>query len=79
LFGKRLQLLKQAVPSVARRRLSGSRDGKSAPHRIPTLSARSYEDACVLSVRACGKRLSVQSYAILSTIRAVDGAMTPAL
>jgi predicted RNase H-like nuclease len=42
-----------------------------APMRC-TLSARSYEEACAASARACGKRLSKQTYELLPRIRDID-------
>ncbi len=49
-----------------------------APMRA-TLDADEYEEACALSERACGRRLSKQTFAILPKIREADGQMTPAL
>ncbi len=37
-----------------------------------TLATDSYEAACLASERACGKRLSKQTYAILPKIREID-------
>ena len=47
-----------------------------APVRA-TLAAKSYDEACDLSFRACGKKLSKQTYAILPKIREADQAMRP--
>ena len=46
-----------------------------------TLIADSYESACLASEKACGKRLSQQTYGILPKIRDVDALLreTPAL
>ncbi len=49
-----------------------------APMRA-TLGATTYQEACELSQRACGRKLSQQAFAILPKIREVDGLMTPEL
>ncbi|MCH8064863.1 MAG: DUF429 domain-containing protein [Chloroflexi bacterium] len=49
-----------------------------APMRA-VLAASTYDQACVLSLAACGKKLSKQAFAILPKIREADEAMTPAV
>ena len=49
-----------------------------APMRA-ALAASTYDEACALSLAACGKKLSKQAFAILPKIRQADEAMTPAL
>ncbi len=49
-----------------------------APARA-ALRATSYRQACELSYRACGKKLSQQTWNILRKVREADAAMTPAL
>ncbi len=49
-----------------------------APMRA-ALAASTYDEACALSLAACGKKLSKQAFAILPKIREADEAMTPAL
>jgi predicted RNase H-like nuclease len=61
---------------VEARRLLG-RGGSSvfpAPVR-PVLAARSYADACTISIRARGKSLSVQTFGLVPAIRALDDAL----
>jgi len=43
------------------------------------LSAKNYEDACDISLKVKGKKLSRQSFFIMDKIRQVDELMTPAL
>jgi predicted RNase H-like nuclease len=43
------------------------------------LAATSYEQACALSARAAGRRLSVQTWNIVDRIRALDAVLTPDL
>ncbi len=43
------------------------------------LSAKNYEDACDISLKIKGKKLSKQSFFIMDKIRQVDELMTPAL
>ena len=55
------------------RRLLGARRSSVFPAPVrAALGADSYEAACVASERACGKKLSKQTYAILPKIREVD-------
>ena len=49
-----------------------------APMRA-TLDANTYEEACILSERASGGKLSRQAFAILPKVREADLVMTPAL
>ncbi len=49
-----------------------------APMRT-TLAANTYEEACALSERAYGRKLSQQAFAILPKIREVDALITPDL
>ena len=59
----------------ARRRLGPA--GSSvfpAPVR-PVLATRSYADACAVSLRARGKSLSIQSFNLMPSIRALDEAL----
>ena len=49
-----------------------------APLRV-VLAASAYDQACALSLAACGKKLSKQAFAILPKIREADEAMTPAV
>jgi predicted RNase H-like nuclease len=65
---------------VAARRLLGPRRSSifPAPAR-PVLKATSYDEACLLSRRACGKGISKQLYNILDKIRTVDALQTPGL
>ena len=65
---------------LAARRLLGPRHSSvfPAPAR-GVLGARSYEDACARSRRACGKGISRQLYNILDKIRAVDTLQSPGL
>ena len=61
---------------VEARRLLG-RGGSSvfpAPVR-PVLAARSYADACAISIGARGKALSVQTFGLVPAIRALDDAL----
>jgi predicted RNase H-like nuclease len=65
----------RAVDSEARRRL-GVRASSVFPSPVrAALAGNSYEEACALSVDACGKRLSKQSFAILPKIREIDEAI----
>jgi predicted RNase H-like nuclease len=65
---------------LAARRLLGPRRSSvfPAPAR-GVLGARSYEDACARSRRACGKGISRQLYNILDKIRVVDELQSPRL
>jgi predicted RNase H-like nuclease len=65
---------------VAARRLLGPRRSSvfPAPAR-PVLKATSYDEACLLSRRACGKGISKQLYNILDKIRTVDALQSPRL
>jgi predicted RNase H-like nuclease len=66
---------------VAARKLLGSSRASSvfpAPCRA-ALPATSYAEACELNEKASGRRISRQTFGILSKIRAVDTALTPAL
>jgi predicted RNase H-like nuclease len=65
---------------LAARRLLGPRRNSvfPAPAR-GVLGARSYQDACARSRRACGKGISRQLYNILDKIRAVDALQSPRL
>jgi len=49
-----------------------------APIR-PVLTAKNYEEACAISFRVRGKKISRQSYALVKKIKQVDNLMTPAL
>lgn len=56
------------------RRVLGRARGSSvfpAPTR-PALYARSYEEACEINLRSCGKRLSRQTWGIAEKIRSID-------
>jgi len=62
------------------RRLLGRR--RSSVFPTPTrsvLGARSYEEACARSVRACGKKVSKQLFNILPRIDEVNRLMSPTL
>jgi predicted RNase H-like nuclease len=65
---------------LAARRLLGPRRNSvfPAPAR-GVLGARTYEDACARSRRACGKGISRQLYNILDKISAVDTLQSPGL
>lgn len=65
---------------LAARRLLGPRRSSvfPAPAR-GVLGARSYEEACARSRRACGKGISRQLYNILDKIRVVDALQSPRL
>ncbi len=65
---------------LAARRLLGPRRSSvfPAPAR-DVLGARSYEEACARSRRACGKGISRQLYNILDKIRTVDALQSPRL
>jgi predicted RNase H-like nuclease len=57
----------------AARKLLGPRASSVFPPPVrATLAEDSYEGACTINVKACGKRLSKQAYAILPKIREVD-------
>ena len=49
-----------------------------APIR-PALEATTYEEACDVSFRACGKKMSRQAYYIMPKVREADRAMRPTL
>lgn len=66
---------------IAARRLLGKPRSNSvfpAPVRA-TFDAKTYEEACALSLQAQGKSLSRQAFEIISKIREVDELITPAL
>ena len=64
----------------ARRRLRPHRASSVFPSPVRVLlQAKSYDEACRLSLEACGKKPSKQTYAILPKIREVDAAITPEL
>ncbi len=71
---------RRAADGLARARLRSPRASSvfSAPSRA-ALAAKSYLEACDLNEGACQRRLSQQSYAILSKIREVDVLMSPSL
>lgn len=65
---------------LARKKLSPHRASSVFPSPVRVaLQAESYDDACTLSLDACGKKPSKQTYAILPKIREVDAVMTPEL
>lgn len=64
---------------IASRRLLGKPRSNSvfpAPVRA-TFAAKTYQEACALSLQAQGKSLSRQAFEIISKIREVDDVMTP--
>ena len=64
---------------IAARRLLGKPRSSSvfpAPVRA-TFAAKTYQEACALSLQVQGKRLSRQAFEIISKIREVDEVMTP--
>lgn len=66
---------------IAARRLLGKPRSSSvfpAPVRA-TFAAKTYQEACALSLQAHGKSLSRQAFEIISKIREVDDLMTPEL
>lgn len=64
---------------VAARRLIQPRGSSVFPAPVrAVLAARSYPDACELSLKACGKSLSKQAFAILPKIREVDAVLCQA-
>ena len=65
---------------VLARRAIGSRRSSVFPAPVrATLAASTYEEACSLSERASGRKLSKQAFAILPKVREADMLMTPAL
>ena len=61
---------------VAARRLLGPAGSSVFPAPVrPVLAARSYADACAVSIRARGKSLSLQSFNLMPSIRALDEAL----
>jgi predicted RNase H-like nuclease len=70
----------RACDIAARRVLGKPRSNSVFPAPIrPTLGAKTYEEACTLSLRAHGKSLSRQAFEIIAKIREVDNLMTPEL
>lgn len=70
----------RACDRAARRRLGFPRGSSvfPAPCRAAAAAA-DYSSACLLNARACGRKLSRQTYNILPKILAVDRLITPAL
>ncbi len=65
---------------LARGLLSPSRGSSVFPTPVrAVLNATTYESACVLSRKACGKAVSRQTFGILAKIREVDRLMTAEL
>ena len=65
---------------VLARRAIGPRRSSVFPAPVrATLAASTYEEACRLSERASGRKLSKQAFAILPKVREVDMLMKPAL
>ncbi len=64
--------------SLARKAIGPRRSSVFPAPMRATLVATSYQEACELSQRACGRKLSQQAFAILPKIREVDDLMTPA-
>jgi predicted RNase H-like nuclease len=63
---------------AARKYLQGTRKSSVFPAPCQaTTAATTYEEACELNRRACGKAVSRQLYAILPKIRDVDNLMRP--
>lgn len=70
----------RACDLAARRLLGQPRSSSVFPAPVrATLAAKSYEQACQLSIQAHGKSMSKQAYEIIAKIREVDGLMTPEL
>ncbi|MEX1254716.1 MAG: DUF429 domain-containing protein [Dehalococcoidia bacterium] len=70
----------RAADREARRLLGRPRMTSVFPAPVrATLAAKSYLEARDLSFRACGRKLSQQTYNILPKIREADRSMTPAL
>jgi predicted RNase H-like nuclease len=68
------------VCDVEARKMLGPRARSVFPAPVrAVLRATSYEEACALSVGACGKRLSKQLFNILAKIAEVDSVMTSRL
>jgi predicted RNase H-like nuclease len=59
----------------ARRRLPGATSSVFPAPVRPVLAAGSYADACAISIRARGKSLSVQTFALVPAIRSLDDAL----
>jgi predicted RNase H-like nuclease len=63
---------------IETRQLLGPRRSSVFPAPVRTaLDASTYEEACILSRRACGKAISKQLFNILPKIREVDRLVTP--
>lgn len=56
----------------ARRRLKGPASSVFPAPVRPVLAARSYAEACAISIRARGRSLSVQTFGLVPSIRALD-------
>jgi predicted RNase H-like nuclease len=59
----------------ARRRLPGAASSVFPAPVRPVLAAHSYADACAVSIRARGKSLSLQTFALVPSIRSLDDAL----
>ena len=64
---------------LARRAIGPRRSSVFPAPMRATLDANTYEEACILSERASGGKLSRQAFAILPKVREADLLMTPAL
>ncbi len=69
----------RAADLLARKAIGPRRSSVFPSPMRATLNATSYQEACELSQRACGRKLSQQAFAILPKIREVDALMTPVL
>ncbi|MCW2694791.1 MAG: hypothetical protein JWM48_1472 [Mycobacterium sp.] len=69
----------RAADAAARTRLGPRRSSVFPTPARAVLAATSYEQACALSARAAGRRLSVQAWNIVDRIRALDAVLTPDL
>jgi len=70
----------RACDMAARRLLGKPRSSSVFPAPVrATLTARTYREACALSVLTHGKSLSKQAFEIIDKIREVDELMTPEL
>jgi predicted RNase H-like nuclease len=65
----------RACDGEARRRLTGAASSVFPAPVRPVLSTTNYDDARTASLAACGRSLSVQSFALVPAIRSLDDAL----
>ena len=65
----------RAADVEARRRLPGATSSVFPAPVRPVLAAQTYADACAISIRARGKAVSRQTFALVHAIRSLDDAL----